>query len=88
MSLRGLRPNDFSCGFIFIEMAKIVVGSPRITQPLLYPGLRPAMLDNIGGVFNVTENQFELMPGRSTMKAIFLIRQLMGKVGSKRKTCI
>jgi hypothetical protein len=37
--------NDFPCGFIFIEMAKIVVGSPSLTQPLLfYPGLRPAML--------------------------------------------
>jgi hypothetical protein len=51
MSLRWLCPNDFPCGFISIEMAKIVVGSPSLTQPLLlYPGLRPAMLDNIGGV--------------------------------------
>jgi hypothetical protein len=50
-SLRGLRPNDFSCGFIFIEMTKIVVGSSSLTQPLLlYPALGPAMLDNIGGV--------------------------------------
>jgi hypothetical protein len=40
-----------TCGFISIEMAKIVVGSPSLTQPLLlYPGLGPAMLDNIGGV--------------------------------------
>jgi hypothetical protein len=32
-------------------MAKIVVGSPSLTQPLLlYPGLGPAMLDNIDGV--------------------------------------
>jgi hypothetical protein len=32
-------------------MTKIVVGSPSLTQPLLlYPGLRPAMLNNIGGV--------------------------------------
>jgi hypothetical protein len=31
-------------------MAKIVVGSPSLTQ-LLYPGLGPAMLDNIGGVW-------------------------------------
>jgi hypothetical protein len=32
-------------------MAKIVVGSPSLTQPLLlYPGLRQAMLDNIAGV--------------------------------------
>jgi hypothetical protein len=51
VSLRGLRPNDFLCGFISIEMAKIVVGSPSLTHPLLlYPGLGPAMLDNIGGV--------------------------------------
>jgi hypothetical protein len=51
VSLRGLRPKDFPCGFISIEMAKIVVGSPGLTQPLLlYPGLGPAMLDNIGGV--------------------------------------
>jgi hypothetical protein len=32
-------------------MAKIVVGSSNLTQPLLlYSGLGPAMLDNIGGV--------------------------------------
>jgi hypothetical protein len=50
-SLRGLRPNDLPCGFIFIKMVKIVVGSSSLTQHLLiYPGLRPAMLDNIGGV--------------------------------------
>jgi hypothetical protein len=29
------------------------------------------------GVINVTENQFGFMIGRSTMEAIFLIRQLM-----------
>jgi hypothetical protein len=35
-------------------MAKIVVGSSSLTQPLLfYPGLGPAMLDNIGGVIIV-----------------------------------
>jgi hypothetical protein len=40
-----------SIGFISIEMAKIVVGSPSLTQPLLlYPGLGPAIVDNIGGV--------------------------------------
>jgi hypothetical protein len=39
----------FPCGFIFIEMAKIVVGSLSLTQPLLYPGLGSNMLDNIGG---------------------------------------
>jgi hypothetical protein len=34
-------------GFISIEMAKIVVGSPSLTQPLLlYLGLGPAMLEN------------------------------------------
>jgi hypothetical protein len=34
-------------------MAKIVVGSPSLTQLLLlYPRLGPAMLDNIGGVNN------------------------------------
>jgi hypothetical protein len=38
-------------------MAKIVVGSPSLTQPLLlYPGLGPAMLDNIGGVRNKGES--------------------------------
>jgi hypothetical protein len=32
-------------------MTKIIVSSPSLTQPLLlYPGLGPAMLDNIGGV--------------------------------------
>jgi hypothetical protein len=50
-SLRGLHPNNFPCGFISIEMAKIVVGSPSLAQPLLlYPDLRPTMLDNIGRV--------------------------------------
>jgi hypothetical protein len=34
-SLKGLRHNDFPCGFIFIEMAKIVIGSPSLTHPLL-----------------------------------------------------
>jgi hypothetical protein len=35
-------------------MAKIVVGSPSLTQPLLiYPSLGPAMLDNIGGVMTL-----------------------------------
>jgi hypothetical protein len=28
-------------------------------------------------VTNVTENQFDFMPGRSTMETIFLIMQLM-----------
>jgi hypothetical protein len=43
--------SSFPCGFISIEMVKIVVGSPSLTQPLLfYPGLGPAMLDNICGV--------------------------------------
>jgi hypothetical protein len=32
-SLRGLRSNDFSCSFISIEMAKIIVGSPSLPQP-------------------------------------------------------
>jgi hypothetical protein len=32
-------------------MTKIVVGSPSLTQPLLlYPGLEPAMLDNIASL--------------------------------------
>jgi hypothetical protein len=50
-SLRELHPNNFPYDFISVEMAKIVVGSPSLTQSLLlYPGLGPAMLDNIGGV--------------------------------------
>jgi hypothetical protein len=41
-----LHPNDFSCGFISIKMARIVLVSPNLTQPLLlYPGLGPAMLE-------------------------------------------
>jgi hypothetical protein len=47
--------NSLSIGFISIEMSKIVVGSPSLTQPLLlYSSLGPAMLDNIGGVNLVT----------------------------------
>jgi hypothetical protein len=34
VSIRGLRSNDFTCGFIFIEMAKIVIDSSNLTQPL------------------------------------------------------
>jgi hypothetical protein len=50
-SLRGLHSNDFPRGFISIEMAKIVVASPNLIQPLLlYSDLGPAMLDNICGV--------------------------------------
>jgi hypothetical protein len=50
-SLKGLHPNNFPCGFISIEMTKIVVGSSSLTQPLLlYSGLGLTMLDNIGGV--------------------------------------
>jgi hypothetical protein len=37
------------------------------------------------GVTNVTENQFGFMPGRSTMYAIFLIRQLMEKCTEQKK---
>jgi hypothetical protein len=34
------------CGFIFIKMTRIVVGSPNLTQPLLlYPGLGSGMLE-------------------------------------------
>jgi hypothetical protein len=36
------------------------------------------------GVTNVTENQFDFMPVRSAMEAIFLIRQLMER-GSEQK---
>jgi hypothetical protein len=32
---------------------------------------------SLRGVTNVTENQFGFMPGRSTMEAMYLIRQLM-----------
>jgi hypothetical protein len=32
---------------------------------------------HLRGVTNITENQFGFMPGRPTMEAIFLIRQLM-----------
>jgi hypothetical protein len=37
------------------------------------------------GVTNVTENQFGFMPGRSTMKTIFLIRQLMERCREQKK---
>ena len=37
------------------------------------------------GVTNVTENQFGFMPGRSTMEAIFLIRQLMERYREQKK---
>ena len=34
---------------------------------------------------SVTKNQFGFMPGRSTMEAIFLIRQLMEKYKEQKK---
>jgi phosphoheptose isomerase len=37
------------------------------------------------GVTNVTKNQFGFMPGRSTMEAIFLIRQLMERYREQKK---
>jgi hypothetical protein len=37
------------------------------------------------GVTNVTENQFGFMPGRSTIEAIFLIRQLMERCMKQKK---
>jgi hypothetical protein len=40
---------------------------------------------HLRGVTNVTENQFGFMPGRSTMEAIFLIRQLMEKCREQKK---
>jgi hypothetical protein len=36
-------------------------------------------------VTNITENQFEFMPGRSTMEAIFLIRQLIERCREQKK---
>jgi hypothetical protein len=36
-------------------------------------------------VTNVTKNQFGFMPGRSTMEAIFLIRQLMERCSEQKK---
>jgi hypothetical protein len=37
------------------------------------------------GVTNVTENQFGFIPERSTMKAIFLIRQLIERCREQKK---
>jgi hypothetical protein len=39
----------------------------------------------LSGVTNVTENQFDFMPGRSTMKVIFFIRQLMKRCREQKK---
>jgi hypothetical protein len=39
-------PPPYPCGFTYIKMSKIVVGSPSLTEPLIfYPGLGPAMLE-------------------------------------------
>jgi hypothetical protein len=40
---------------------------------------------HLRGVTNVTENQFGFMSGRSTMGAIFLIRQLMERCRDQKK---
>jgi hypothetical protein len=37
------------------------------------------------GVTNVTENQFGFMSGRSTIEAIFLVRQLMERCREQKK---
>jgi hypothetical protein len=39
-------------------------------------------------VTNITGNQFGFMSVRSTMEAIFLIRQLMKRCREKKKICI
>jgi hypothetical protein len=36
-------------------------------------------------VTNITENQFEFMPGRSTMEVIFLIMQLIERCREQKK---
>jgi hypothetical protein len=41
--------------------------------------------DHQQGVANITENQFGFMPGRSPMKAIFLIRQPMERCRKQKK---
>jgi hypothetical protein len=40
---------------------------------------------HLRGVTNITKNQFGFMPGRSTMEAIFLIRQLMERCREQKK---
>jgi hypothetical protein len=40
---------------------------------------------HLRGITNVTENQFDFIPGRSTMEAIFLIRQLMERCREQKK---
>jgi hypothetical protein len=39
----------------------------------------------LSGVTNIIKNQFRFMPGRSTMEAIFLIRQLMERCREQKK---
>jgi hypothetical protein len=49
-------------------MTKIVVSSPSLTQPLLlYPGLGPAMLDNIGD-YHYVSRKSELSGGRGCVR--------------------
>jgi hypothetical protein len=43
------------------------------------------IVHRLRGVANVTENQFGFMPGRSTMEAMFLIRQLMERCREKER---
>jgi hypothetical protein len=40
---------------------------------------------HLRGVTNITENQFGFMTGRSTMKAIFLIRQFIERYREQKK---
>jgi hypothetical protein len=43
---KGRSIKNQTCGFISIKMAKMVVGLPCLTQPLLlYSGLGPVMLE-------------------------------------------
>jgi hypothetical protein len=39
-------------------------------------------------LITVSKNQFGFMPGRSTMEAIFLIRQFRRDIGNRRMTYI
>jgi hypothetical protein len=48
--------------------------------------LRERIIEHrLRGVTNVNENQFGFMPGRLTMEAIFLIKQLMKRCREKKK---
>jgi ABC-type arginine/histidine transport system permease subunit len=58
-------------------MVKIIIGTPSLTQPfLLYSGLGPAMLDNIGGVAQEITERAQIRHLKLLTKVLLYMRNI------------